>query len=155
MPFKQATAQKALMAKHCPYCGKSSEEAKFVQNYCINCYTQRVLRLELPIVVDLEICKNCDRVRLDGIMSEDFELFIEKRIKKQMKCNYAAAGGAVGGLFSFGCAICNKILVLLLGITGVVVYFMPIQPILGVVSIILLAYAVYMQAKFISGGKSK
>ena len=45
------------------------------------------------------------------------------------KCNYTAAGGAVGGLFSFGCAICNKLLVLLLGLSGVVAYFMPIQPI--------------------------
>ncbi len=67
--------------------------------------------------------------------------------KTQTKCNYAAAGGAVGGLFSFGCAICNKLLILLLGVTGVVAYFMPIQPILGVVSVALLAYAVYMQSK--------
>ncbi len=67
--------------------------------------------------------------------------------KTQTKCNYAATGGAVGGFLSFGCAICNKLLILLLGVTGVVAYFMPIQPILGVVSVALLAYAVYMQSK--------
>ena len=67
--------------------------------------------------------------------------------KTQAKCNYAAAGGALGGLFSFGCAICNKLLILLLGLSGVAAYFMPIQPVLGVISIALLAYAVYMQSK--------
>ncbi|MBI2971812.1 MAG: hypothetical protein HYY37_05325 [Candidatus Aenigmarchaeota archaeon] len=67
--------------------------------------------------------------------------------RTQAKCNYAAAGGAVGGLFSFGCAICNKILILLLGVTGVVTYFMPLQPVLGVISLILLSYAVYKQSK--------
>ncbi len=74
--------------------------------------------------------------------------------KTQTKCNYAATGGAVGGFLSFGCAICNKILILLLGVTGVVTYFMPLQPVLGIISLILLSYAVYMQSKFlISRGK--
>lgn len=75
--------------------------------------------------------------------------------KTQMKCNYAATGGTVGGFFSFGCAICNKLLILLLGLSGVVAYFMPIQPLLGVISLILLIYAVYMQFKFITGCKLK
>ena len=61
-------------------------------------------------------------------------------------CNYAAAGGTLGGIFSFGCAICNKLLVLILGIGGVTAYFMPFQPILGVFSVIMLAYAVYRMA---------
>lgn len=59
------------------------------------------------------------------------------------KCNYTAGGGIVTGLFSFGCAICNKLLVFLLGLSGVMSYFMPIQPILGVLSIGLLSFAVY------------
>ncbi len=76
--------------------------------------------------------------------------------KTQTICNYVATGGAVGGLFSFGCAICNKVLILLLGVTGVVAYFMPLQPVLGVMSVILLSYAVYEQSKFLSSrGKIK
>ena len=63
------------------------------------------------------------------------------------KCNYAAAGGVVGGLFSFGCAICNKLLIFLLGLSGVMTYFMPLQPILGIASISVLGYAVYIQSK--------
>lgn len=75
--------------------------------------------------------------------------------KAQAKCNYAATGGVMGGFFSFGCAICNKLLILLLGLSGVAAYFMPIQPVLGVISLILLSYAVYMQSKFISGSRPK
>lgn len=63
------------------------------------------------------------------------------------KCNYTAAGGVIGGLFSFGCAICNKLLVFLLGLSGVIAYFMPFQPILGVISIAVLSYAIYMQLR--------
>ncbi len=37
--------------------------------------------------------------------------------KTRTKYNYAATGGAVGGFFSFGCAICNKLLVLLMPFT--------------------------------------
>lgn len=63
------------------------------------------------------------------------------------KCNYAASGGIIGGLFSFGCAICNKLLVFLLGLSGVIAYFMPLQPILGIISIAVLGYVVYMQLR--------
>ena len=65
------------------------------------------------------------------------------------KCDYAATGGAVGGFFSFGCAICNKLLIWILGLSGVIAYFIPFQPILGVISVILLSYTVYLQWKMI------
>ena len=73
------------------------------------------------------------------------------------KCNYVATGGAVGGFFSFGCAVCNKLLIWLLGLSGVMAYFMPMQPILGVISIALLGYAVFVQAKilFVSSIQTK
>ena len=76
--------------------------------------------------------------------------------KAQTKCNYAAAGGAAGVFLSFGCAICNKLLILLLGVKGVAAYFMPLQPALGVASVALLAYAVYTQSKTLpSGGRTR
>src|SRR3989344_3999576 len=31
------------------------------------------------------------------------------KTKINSKCNYTATGGAIGGFFSFGCAICNKL----------------------------------------------
>ena len=71
------------------------------------------------------------------------------------KCNYTAAGGVAGGLFSFGFAICNKLLIFLLGLSGVMIYFMPLQPILGVISIAILSYAVYIQSKNLFKSRDK
>ena len=51
-------------------------------------------------------------------------------------------GGVAGGLLSFfavGCPICNKLVVAMLGVGGAVTYFAPIQPLLGVAGLALLA----------------
>ena len=53
-----------------------------------------------------------------------------------------AAGGGVLGLLAFACPICDKLLVLLLGATFLMAYFDPIRPLLGVISIVLLLYAI-------------
>ncbi|MEE8483097.1 MAG: hypothetical protein V3S46_00740 [Nitrospinota bacterium] len=63
------------------------------------------------------------------------------------KCTAAAYGGGVFGFLSFGCSVCNKILVLALGMTGVLVYIEPYRPYLGTAGIALMAYAVYAKGK--------
>ena len=53
-----------------------------------------------------------------------------------------------GGLLSVlavGCPVCNKIVLLLLGTSGALTYFEPIQPILGLLSVGLLAAAVWLR----------
>ncbi|MER6178647.1 hypothetical protein [Streptosporangium sp. NPDC001681] len=50
----------------------------------------------------------------------------------------------IGGLlsaFAVGCPICNKLVVMALGVSGAFTYFAPVQPILAVGSVILLAEA--------------
>ena len=52
--------------------------------------------------------------------------------------------GAVGGALSFfavGCPVCNKLVLLLLGASGALSYWAPLQPLLAVVSAGLLAEA--------------
>jgi hypothetical protein len=52
--------------------------------------------------------------------------------------------GGVAGLLSFfavGCPVCNKLLIVALGTTGARQWFEPIQPLLAVASIVLLAWA--------------
>ena len=52
------------------------------------------------------------------------------------------AGLTLGGLVAFlaiGCPICNKIVLVLLGTTGALQFFAPIQPLLGAASVVLLA----------------
>lgn len=63
-------------------------------------------------------------------------------------CSTQQAKTISGGLLSVlavGCPVCNKIVLLLLGTSGALTYFEPIQPILGVVSVALLALAVWMR----------
>lgn len=50
----------------------------------------------------------------------------------------SAAGGAWGsvlGVFAIGCPICNKLVVLALGISGALTWFEPLQPVLGVLAV--------------------
>lgn len=54
-------------------------------------------------------------------------------------------GGAVAGgllaMFAVGCPVCNKVVLIALGTSGAMNWFAPVQPILAVASIALLAYA--------------
>ena len=52
--------------------------------------------------------------------------------------------GGIGGLLSFfaiGCPTCNKLVLVALGSTGALEWFGPVQPVLAVGSIVLLAWA--------------
>lgn len=49
--------------------------------------------------------------------------------------------GTMLSVFAVGCPICNKLVVLALGVSGALTWFAPIQPLLAVASLGLLAYA--------------
>lgn len=52
--------------------------------------------------------------------------------------------GTAGGLLSFlavGCPVCNKVVLLLLGTSGAMTVWAPVQPVLAVASVVLLAVA--------------
>lgn len=56
----------------------------------------------------------------------------------------ASRAGGAGGLLTFfavGCPVCNKIVLLALGTTGAMQWFEPIQPVLSVLAIGLLGWA--------------
>lgn len=58
--------------------------------------------------------------------------------------------GLWGEFVSFiavGCPICNKVVVALLGVSGALDYFAPIQPILGLAGVALLTWALYMRLR--------
>src|SRR6266566_865330 len=46
-------------------------------------------------------------------------------------------------VLSVGCPLCNKVVVLLIGAAGALTYFEPIQPILGLLSVAMLGYALW------------
>ncbi len=69
----------------------------------------------------------------------------KKNVSK--KCNLAAGSGGVGGFLAFGCPICNKILVSLLGTATLLAYFEPYKQYLGFLSVGLLSGALYFKLK--------
>ena len=58
--------------------------------------------------------------------------------------NRTVAGSMVSFL-AVGCPVCNKVVVLALGASGALTYFEPIQPVLGLVSVGLLGYALWLR----------
>ncbi len=65
------------------------------------------------------------------------------------KCGAVATSGGVFGFLSFGCSLCNKLLILLLGVAGVLAYVEPYRPLIGSIGVSLLGYAVYSKGKSI------
>lgn len=60
------------------------------------------------------------------------------------------AFGTVGGMlgwFAVGCPVCNKIALAVLGYTGALTYFAPLQPVLAVFAVVLLLVAVVVRLK--------
>lgn len=51
------------------------------------------------------------------------------------------SAGAVLSFFAVGCPVCNKVVLLLLGTSGALNYWAPLQPVVAVVSLVLLAEA--------------
>jgi hypothetical protein len=52
-----------------------------------------------------------------------------------------AAAGGVGTFLAVGCPVCNQLVVALIGVGGATSVFAPIQPLIGVGSVVLLAWA--------------
>lgn len=55
--------------------------------------------------------------------------------------------GSTLSLFAVGCPICNKLVVMAIGVTGALNWFAPIQPVLGLGSLALLGYALWARRR--------
>ncbi|MCX2728423.1 hypothetical protein OO015_13085 [Thermomicrobium sp. 4228-Ro] len=55
--------------------------------------------------------------------------------------------GTVATYFAVGCPVCNKLVLLLLGTSGALQWFAPIQPLLGVLGLGLLAWALAVRVR--------
>ncbi|MFA9427957.1 hypothetical protein [Natronorubrum sp. A-ect3] len=56
-----------------------------------------------------------------------------------------AFGGLVGGFLAVSCPICNAVLLALFGSSALMTYFDPLRPLLGAVSVALLAGLIYLR----------
>ena len=79
---------------------------------------------------------------LAGLLIADWLVPAGARTAPEPHRGGSEAGLTLGGLVAFlaiGCPICNKIVLVLLGTTGALQLFAPIQPLLGAASVVLLA----------------
>ncbi len=58
---------------------------------------------------------------------------------QRRSCTARTCGGTLLSVFAVGCPICNKIVVALLGLSGALTYFAPLQPLIGFAAVGLLA----------------
>jgi hypothetical protein len=58
-----------------------------------------------------------------------------------------AAGAGLLGVFAVGCPICNKLVVALLGTSGALSYFAPIQPLIGLGAVALAGWALWIRLR--------
>jgi hypothetical protein len=58
-----------------------------------------------------------------------------------------SAGAGVLGVLAVGCPICNKLVVALLGTSGALSYFAPVQPLLGVAAAGLAGYGLWVRMR--------
>jgi hypothetical protein len=63
-----------------------------------------------------------------------------------------AFGGVLLSFFSVGCPVCNKVVVLLLGLGGAMTIFNPLRPFLGLASIVLLGVTLYLRVRVVRYG---
>jgi hypothetical protein len=58
--------------------------------------------------------------------------------------------GGVGGLLAYlavGCPVCNKLVLLALGTSGAMQWFVPVQPYLAAAGVVLVAWALYVRLR--------
>jgi hypothetical protein len=60
-------------------------------------------------------------------------------------CENRIAGGGFLSVLAIGCPVCNKVVVMLLGISGALNYWAPIQPLLAMAGLALLAWALRLR----------
>jgi hypothetical protein len=63
-----------------------------------------------------------------------------------------AFAGTLLSFFSVGCPVCNKVVVLLLGMGGAMTLFNPMRPFLGLASIALLSVTVFLRVRALRYG---
>jgi hypothetical protein len=64
----------------------------------------------------------------------------------------AGFGAGLLGWLAIGCPVCNKVIVLLLGSSGALTYFAPLQPVLGALAVTLSATALAIRLRsFVTG----
>jgi len=101
-------------------------------------------------------------IRMIPVRAEDYVIWIGSSILlglvlgtfaiSSVKGNGGKAlGGGILSYLAVGCPICNKLVILFLGISGALAYFEPVQLYLGIGSVVLLGWTLLLRAKSVTG----
>ncbi len=74
------------------------------------------------------------------------------RVDATGRASTAATVGSVAAFVAIGCPLCNKIALLLLGASGALTVFAPLQPIIGAASLVLLAVTLWWRLRILATG---
>jgi hypothetical protein len=58
-----------------------------------------------------------------------------------------AAGAGLLGVFAIGCPVCNKLIIGLLGTSGALSYFAPVQPLIGAAAVAVAGWALWVRIR--------
>jgi hypothetical protein len=81
---------------------------------------------------------------LAGLLTATYVATPEEAADEGAVAERPRRGGYVGGFLTFfavGCPVCNKLVLLALGTSGAMAWFQPVQPLLQVAAIVVLAWA--------------
>lgn len=118
-----------------------------------------VIFTTLAIGIPTEVIPNSFFTRMTPVRTQDYVflaatallaglLAASYALPHSNVCSIEQGKTTFGGFLSFlaiGCPICNKLVVLLIGTSGALNFFEPVQPLLGVASLGLLALAVWLR----------
>ncbi len=114
----------------------------------------------LLIGIPTDVISNGHFIRMTPVRPQDYMfLAMTAALAGLVAASYAiptpTGGGATGrlttgGLLSFlaiGCPVCNKLVLLLLGTSGALSYWSPLQPMIGTASVLLLAATLWTRVQ--------
>nr|BFF07845.1 hypothetical protein GCM10023233_28140 [Brevibacterium otitidis] len=78
---------------------------------------------------------------LAGLVAATYVARRDTGAQAEQRSGRLGAAGAIVTFFAVGCPVCNKLVLLALGYAGALQYFAPVQPILALGSVVLLAWA--------------
>lgn len=70
-----------------------------------------------------------------------FATYVRSTVGSRSRDTGTSIGGSTLSLLAVGCPICNKVVVAAVGVSGALNLWAPLQPILGVISLAMLAWA--------------
>lgn len=73
--------------------------------------------------------------------------FVLPSLGDSSRATSSGLGSGTLGLLAVGCPICNKLVISLLGVSGALNYFAPLQPILGTAAVLLAASALVLRLR--------